>query len=591
MSLLATFPAAVTAESEPLVPRPADVAVSVVLPTFNEAENVQAVVFAVQRALRGVPSHEILVVDDDSPDGTWRIARDLGQVDDRIRCVRRLHERGLASAIFDGLRRAKGDVLVVIDADFQHDPEVIPNLVAALKRADLAVASRYTAGGAMASWSSTRRFMSRLATSLGRWALGLPVADPMSGFFAIRRPTFRGVEDRLRPRGFKALLEILSKARNASVTEVPYTFGPRRAGTSKLGAGVMLDYLLSLIELRSRSWLSLGLMGPGVDRSGFGTALALRRPKLIALAVCLLVASTLLLTTRFGVWLMLDAFESVDEQPLQLDAAAGPLSSLPFEGQIASIPMPPGIEQPSGIALDGRTGAWLVTTDQAELFVLDPSMSRVLSRTLLLKTLPVFRQGRVEAVAFVPGARRLDDRLAFTGETGDIGIWRRASGENSFEWTRDTSIPLDGELADLEASALAFDPSAGELFIAASGSPVLYVVKLEGTLLRRLSLDSTEHWPPRAVKPGRRADELRISGLSLVEGSLWAVSENFTTLLRIDPGSGRVTDLWSLPDLGEASDLAIAEGSAVFTIDHEWSDPRPSFRRLELPSGPRKNRF
>lgn len=231
-------------------------AASVILPTYNEAENIQAVISAVQAALREVPLHEILVVDDDSPDGTWRIVDDLGDLDHRIRCHRRLHKRGLASAIFDGLARAQGDVLVVIDADLQHDPEVIPSLVSALKQADVAVASRYAAGGATSSWSSTRRCMSRLATSLGRWASGLRISDPMSGFFALRRRTFRGVEAQLRPRGFKALLEILSKAPGAEVAEVPYTFRPRRAGTSKLGADVMLDYLLSLVELRSRSLLS-----------------------------------------------------------------------------------------------------------------------------------------------------------------------------------------------------------------------------------------------------------------------------------------------------------------------------------------------
>lgn len=254
--------AAVRPRSEAFLTRPPDAekasspAVSVILPTYNEAENIQAVITAIQAALREVPHHEILVVDDDSPDGTWQIASDLGHHDRRIRCHRRLQERGLASAIFDGLARAQGEVLVVIDADLQHDPEVIPSLVAALKRADVAVASRYTSGGGTSSWSAVRCWMSRLATSLGQWALGSRITDPMSGFFALRRRVFRDVREQLRPRGFKALLEILSKARNAEVTEVPYTFRPRQAGTSKLGAEVVVDYLLSLIELRSRSLIS-----------------------------------------------------------------------------------------------------------------------------------------------------------------------------------------------------------------------------------------------------------------------------------------------------------------------------------------------
>ncbi|MEM7584050.1 MAG: polyprenol monophosphomannose synthase [Acidobacteriota bacterium] len=250
MNRLATFPAAASVPAQPFGPGLPDAGVSVILPTYNEAENIRVVISAVQAALQDVPRHEILVVDDDSPDGTWRIADDLGLLDRRIRCYRRLRERGLASAIFEGLTKANGDVLVVIDADLQHDPEVIPSLVTALERADVAVASRYASGGGTTSWPSARRWMSRLATSLGQWTLGLRIADPMSGFFAIRRRTFRSVEEQLRPRGFKALLEILSKARNARVTEVPYTFRPRRAGTSKLGPEVMIDYLLSLIELR-----------------------------------------------------------------------------------------------------------------------------------------------------------------------------------------------------------------------------------------------------------------------------------------------------------------------------------------------------
>ncbi|MEM7584051.1 MAG: hypothetical protein AAF560_11760 [Acidobacteriota bacterium] len=308
------------------------------------------------------------------------------------------------------------------------------------------------------------------------------------------------------------------------------------------------------------------------------------RSNLAAAAIVLIVVSTLLLTTRLGVWVFLDLLGSLDEQPLPLDASAGPVSSPPFAGPIASLEMPPGIEQPSGITFDPQTRTWAISTDQAELFVLDESMTRVLSRRLLLRTPPLFRQGQIEAVAFVPGARTADDRLAFIGEIGKIQMWRRLAGDSP-EWESAASISLPGELAELEASALAFDPSAGKFFIASTDSSILYLVNPNGSIARRLDLEASDRWPPGALEPGRRVDELRISGLSLADGYLWAVTENYTTLLQLDPRSGNVVGLQSLPKLGEASDLALVEGKAVFTLDHNWNDPRPTFRRIDLLTG------
>lgn len=310
---------------------------------------------------------------------------------------------------------------------------------------------------------------------------------------------------------------------------------------------------------------------------------ASRRSRLLALALGLPVVLALLLTTRLGVWVFLDVLGAFDEQAISIDAATGPVSAAPFTGSISSVEMPPGIEQPSGIAFDPRTRTWAISTDQAELFVLDTSMTRVLSRKLLLRTLPLLRQGQLEAVAFVPGNGPEEDRLAFTGETGTLEMWRRESG-GSPGWVSDASIPLGGELAELEASALTFDPSTEEFLIASSDSPILYGVDLNGAVVGRLDLNNDDLWPTEAIRPERRIDELLISGLTLVEGRLWAVSQNYTMLFRLDPSSGRVTGLWSLPGLGEASDLAIVEGSAVFTLDHNWNDPRPAFRRLDVPA-------
>lgn len=162
-------------------------------------------------------------------------------------------------------------------------------------------------------------------------------------------------------------------------------------------------------------------------------------------------------------------------------------------------------------------------------------------------------------------------------------IWRRRPGGET-GWVSDSSVPLESEIADLEAAALAFDPSANAFYVASPESSILYTLDWNGRIVHRLDLDSSDRWPPGAIKSGRRVDELWISGLTMVDGQLWAVSENYTTLLQLDPRSGKVIGLRSLPELGEASDLAIVEGSAVFTIDHNWNDPRPSFRRIDVPT-------
>jgi len=228
------------------------VALTVVLPTYEEAGNIRAVVTEVQRVLESVPNHEILVVDDDSPDRTWAIVDLIETRDPRVRCYRRMDERGLASAIVDGLRLGRGDVLVVMDADLQHEPETILPLLAAVESADIAVASRYVEGGSVGEWGSLRRWVSKIATVIGQRALGVSASDPMSGFFAIRKPVFEAVESGLKPRGFKALLEILYQAENAEVVEVPYEFRTRMSGRSKLGGGVVIDYLRTLVSLRAK---------------------------------------------------------------------------------------------------------------------------------------------------------------------------------------------------------------------------------------------------------------------------------------------------------------------------------------------------
>lgn len=215
---------------------------SLVLPTLNEAPNLERMVQSVQRVLSGV-DYEIIVSDDNSPDGTGAIADRLAADDPRIRVVHRTSAPGLSPAVVDGWRAGRGEILAVMDADLQHPPEVIARVATAMEGgADLTVASRYTAGGTIPAWALHRRFMSLLGTAAVRLALGAKVrgvTDPLSGCFAFRRSALDPRE--LRPdRGFKVLLEVLARGRFGHVQEVPYEFATRSQGTSKLSLAVAL---------------------------------------------------------------------------------------------------------------------------------------------------------------------------------------------------------------------------------------------------------------------------------------------------------------------------------------------------------------
>ena len=237
---------------------------SVVVPTYNERENLPRLLEEVDRVLRsrGV-SYEVVVVDDDSPDGTWRVAEELARERGLpVRVVRRLGERGLGSAIARGLREARGRYIVVMDADLQHPPEAIPRLLEEARRSgvDLVVASRYARGGGVEGWSRARFLASRVACLLAHLVLpeARATSDPMSGFFLVsRRLAGRAPRE---PRSWKILLDLLVAARG-SVSEVPYVFRRRAAGESKLGAREMLDYLRHLLVLSGYRPVKFALVG------------------------------------------------------------------------------------------------------------------------------------------------------------------------------------------------------------------------------------------------------------------------------------------------------------------------------------------
>lgn len=225
--------------------------VSLVVPTYNERENVRAVVDRCSTALAGY-DFEIVVVDDDSPDRTWQVVRNEYEREDRVRVVRREEKLGLATAISRGFREASAEFCAVIDADLQHPPEKLPALIDAFDAdVDVVIGSRYTTGGAIEDWPWTRRLVSRGASGIAK--LGLPttreIADPLSGFFAARREILDGVS--LSPVGYKILLEVLVKCEYDRVVEVPYVFKERNRGESKLTAREYLEFLRHVGTLRA----------------------------------------------------------------------------------------------------------------------------------------------------------------------------------------------------------------------------------------------------------------------------------------------------------------------------------------------------
>lgn len=227
--------------------------VTIVSPTYNEADNVPRLVHDVDTALSGI-DYELVIADDDSPDGTWAIAQELANTNPRIRVLRRTTDRGLSRAVIEGFLSSSSHYVGIIDADLQHDPAILPQMIAALDAgAEIAVGSRYVGGGGTGTWNAVRRFQSWVATKLAQTFLGVELTDPMSGYFILPRGDFDRVHKQLDSSGFKILLEIIARLAPSRLEEVPYTFRTRVAGKSKLSSRVVLQYLGQLWRLSSVS--------------------------------------------------------------------------------------------------------------------------------------------------------------------------------------------------------------------------------------------------------------------------------------------------------------------------------------------------
>jgi len=242
---------------------------TVVIPTFNERENVPPLILRLGKALEGV-AWQAIFVDDNSADGTAEVVKAIGARDPRISCLHRIGRRGLAGAVIEGIMASAAPVVAVIDADLQHDETILPRMLKLIQSdaADLVVGSRYLAPeGAKIGLSPLRLAGSRLATWIARRVLRADVTDPVSGFFMIRRTLFERVGPQLSPQGFKILFDIIaSQPKPLRIVETPYVFAERRAGASKLDGRVVIDYLGLILSKFSRGLippraLMFGLVG------------------------------------------------------------------------------------------------------------------------------------------------------------------------------------------------------------------------------------------------------------------------------------------------------------------------------------------
>jgi dolichol-phosphate mannosyltransferase len=284
------------APTEPAVPE-----LVIVIPTFNERDNIAPLLEKLERALEGI-SWEAVFVDDDSTDGTIEVLRQACAADRRVRSVRRLGRRGLASAVVEGIQSNFAPYIAVMDADLQHDERLLGPMLQILRQdqADVVVGSRYLAEGGLGDWSQGRRTISRVATELSRLVLrGAHLTDPMSGFFVLKREVFDAAVRRLSQEGYKILLDIVaSSPAPVRIKEVPYVFGLRQHGESKLDSLVVLDYVALLLDKLVGRWVpvrfllftSVGSIGVLLHMSVLATAYHIGVPFLRAQIAATVVA-------------------------------------------------------------------------------------------------------------------------------------------------------------------------------------------------------------------------------------------------------------------------------------------------------------
>jgi dolichol-phosphate mannosyltransferase len=258
---------------------------SVIVPTFNESDNVPVLIERLRTALDGI-NWEIIVVDDDSPDSTADVTRLIGATDTRIRCIRRVGRRGLAGACLEGMLASQARFVAVIDADLQHDEKLLAAMLMKMREGvtDIVIGTRYADGGSCGEFSSGRKWISVTATRVANLVMGRTLSDPLSGFFMLRRDVIDPIATQLSTHGFKLLLDIVSTGGpSLRIAELPYMFGCRLQGASKLDTRVALDYAGLLLAKATGDLLSLrfiffslvGISGIGVHFAVLWTGVSL----------------------------------------------------------------------------------------------------------------------------------------------------------------------------------------------------------------------------------------------------------------------------------------------------------------------------
>jgi dolichol-phosphate mannosyltransferase len=238
--------------------------ISIIIPTYNESENIIRLLDKIKENLSTNVFTEIIIVDDNSPDGTSRVAQNYIDSDVRsnrksanfeekqysIKIITRKIKNGLIPALLEGIKSSHGDYVLIMDADFSHPPEMIPKIIEKLlnNSNSIVIASRYTKDGSIVGWPFKRRLISKAAAVIAKFGLNVHnVTDPMSGFFALPRTILQNLK--IDTKGYKILLEILVKSKDIPIFEIPYTFMDRKSGKSKMGSSVILDYISSVWQL------------------------------------------------------------------------------------------------------------------------------------------------------------------------------------------------------------------------------------------------------------------------------------------------------------------------------------------------------
>ena len=298
--------------SEGAVSAPVAAELSIVVPTLNERDNIRPLIAEIETVLQGI-AWEIVFVDDDSRDGTADLIREIARTDVRVRCVQRIGRRGLSTACIEGVLASAAPFVAVTDADLQHDERLLPEMLATLKAEplDLVIGSRYVGGGSTFDWSKRRAQISGLATRLSRLVCKADIADPMSGFFMMRREGFDGAMRRLSGQGFKILLDLLaSSPRPLKFKELHYGFRPRQHGESKLDSlvawefGMLIaDKLIGhLVPVRFALFAFIGCIGLVVQLAVLWLALKIAPLEFAvaqSVAVVVAIASNFLLNNFF----------------------------------------------------------------------------------------------------------------------------------------------------------------------------------------------------------------------------------------------------------------------------------------------------